>query len=115
MFRATHCIAAACLACGLTLLLNPPTAQARRPSSVTSKTYPSGKYIPTDPDISLTTPDDSDTPDMTIADRPTCQPNREPLIVHRPTMAVHAYKPLHASLPHATKQFPKFAGLQDGR
>jgi len=115
MLRTTHYIAAGCFVFGLTLLLNPPTAQARRPSTVTSKTYASGKYIPTNPDISLTKPDESDTTDMLVAERPTYQPNHEPSIVHRPTTAVHAYKPLHASLPHATKQFPKFAGMQDGR
>lgn len=115
MFRTTQTIAAVCFVFVLTLLLNPPTAQARRPSTVTSKSYASGKYIQPQPDISLIAPDDGNTSDMNIASRPNYQPNHEPAIAHRPTSSVHVYKPLHASLPHAMKQFPKFAGMQDGR
>ena len=70
MFRTTHYIAAACFVFGLTLLLNPPTAQARRPSTVTSKAYASGKYIQPNQDISLTTPDDGNTSDVNVASRP---------------------------------------------
>ena len=116
MSRTTHFAGIACFAIGLALLLNPPSAQARRPSTIASKTYSSGKFIKVNNDITLDKPaDDSSTTDDSVASRPTCKPVREPASVARSTAPVHVYKPLHASLPHATKQFPKFVAAQAGR
>jgi hypothetical protein len=50
-----------------------------------------------------------------IANRATGVLVSEPVTVGRLTKSAHVYKPLHVSLPHATKQFPKFAAMQSGR
>ena len=95
MSRTIRNLASVCLVLGLAVLQNQQSAQARRPSTVAAKSYCSGKCIGK---LDSDKADDS----IKLAD----------FDLHRPATPVHVYKPLHVSLPHATKQLPKIASTQ---
>jgi len=114
MSRTTHYAALICFLFGLALLLSPSAAQARRPSTVASKSYSSGKFLGKlniDVADDLVKPADCDKTDVVLTSRTSGDTTTG---VH-PTTPVHVSKPLHVSLPHATKQFPKFASTQFGQ
>ncbi len=114
MSRTTHYAALGCFVFGLALLLGPESAQARRPSIVASKSYSSGKFLAKlsiDVSEDLAKPADSDKTDAVPASRA----SGDTTTAVRPAAPARVSKPLHASLPHATKQFPKYATTQFGK
>lgn len=111
MSRTTHYVALGCFVFGLALLLGPAAAQARRPSTVASKSYSSGKFVAK---LSIDVADDlAKAADKDKTDAvPTSRTTADTTTAVHSTAPVHISKPLHASLPHATKQFPKFAATK---
>lgn len=102
MARTTHITATGCLALATAILLGSQPAHARRPSTVASKSYSSGKWIAAV---------DSDKP---VSAEPTdlgSYLSGAPAF-DRPTAPVHVRQALHASLPHATKQSPKIVAMK---
>jgi hypothetical protein len=111
MSRTIHYAALVCIVFGVALLLGPASAQARRPSTVSSKSYSSGKYVAKlsiDVADDLVKPADCDKTDAVPASRT----SGDTTTAARTTTPMHVSKPLHVSLPHATKQFPKFASTK---
>jgi hypothetical protein len=114
MSRTTHYAALICIVFGLAFLLGPASAQARRPSTVASKTYSSGKFLgklSIDVADDLVKPADCDKSDVVLTSRT----SGDTTTTARTTTPVHVSKPLHVSLPHATKQLPKIASTQFGQ
>lgn len=113
MFRTTRYLLAAYFVVGLTLLISPSAAKARRPSTVASKSYCSGKFTG-----NLKSDDAADfenSADGAFAGRMIDRPTGELKTARRSKTPVHVYKPLHATLPHAMKQSLKIAATQGPR
>ena len=114
MSRTTHNAALVCIVFGMALFLGPASAQARRPSTVSSKSYSSGKILgklSIDVADDLVKPADCDKTDVVLTSRTSA----DTTTTARTATPVHVSKQLHVSLPHATKQFPKFASTQFGQ